>query len=86
MTILKTLTTRLGKMKPFEDNYSEVKEPLKNSMLVCDRWIECCHNLTGRLWKSSQVHLWENEPFVPISIVKYGKRLNEASFAIKCNL
>ena len=78
MTILKALLNKLTKIKVFEDNFSEVKELLKHSIAVCERWIECCHGLTARLWKASQTHKWENEPFVPTSIVKYAKRLNEA--------
>ena len=77
MTILKALLNKLSKIKPFSDNFSEVKESLKHSIAACDRWIEFCHNLTGRIWKSSQTHKWENEEFVPTSIVKYCQRLNE---------
>jgi dynein heavy chain 2 len=77
MTILKSLLNRLAKVKPFDDNYGEVKELLKNALLVCDRWIECCQTLSGRLWKSSQAHKWEDDEFVPTSVVKYAKRLNE---------
>jgi len=77
MTILKALLNKLTKIKIFEDNFNEVKELLKHSISVCERWIECCHSLTGRLWKASQTHKWENDEFIPISIVKYCKRLNE---------
>ena len=82
MTILKALLNKLSKIKPFLDNFSEVKESLKHSIAVCDRWIEFCHNLTGRIWKSSQTHKWENEEFVPTSIVKYCQRLNEVFLQI----
>lgn len=77
MTILKALLSKLAKVKPFEDNFSDVKEALKHSIAVCDRWIETCQNLTARLWKRSQTHKWENEPFNPTIIEKYCKRLNE---------
>lgn len=77
MTILKALLNKLGKFKVFEDNFSDVKENLKHAISVCDRWIECCFNLTGRLWKSSQTHKWTNDEYIPISIVKYCKRLTE---------
>ncbi len=76
-TFLKALLTKLSRFKVFEDNFSDVKENLKHSISVCDRWIECCHSLTGRLWKSSQTHKWENGEFVPVSIVKYQKRISE---------
>lgn len=77
MTILKALLNRLTKIKVFEDNFSEVKELLKHSIAVCERWIECCHNLTGLYWRKSPTHKWEDDEFVPTSIVKYCKRLNE---------
>jgi hypothetical protein len=83
MTILKALLSKLTKIKVFEDNFGEVKDLLKHSIGVCERWIECCHSLTARLWKASQTHKWENEPFVPTSIVKYSKRLNEVGFIIE---
>lgn len=79
MTILKALLNKLSKIKVFEDNFGEVKELLKYSIAVCERWIECCYGLTGRLWKASQNHKWENEEFIPTSIVKYCKRLNEVN-------
>lgn len=77
MTILKALLNKLTKIKPFTDSFTDVKEALKHSIAVCDRWIECCFNLTARIWKSSQTHRWENEEFSPTSIIKYCKRLNE---------
>jgi hypothetical protein len=77
MSILRALLNKLSKIKPFEDSYSEVKEALKHSINVCERWIQCCHNLTGRIWKASQTHKWEDERFSPVSIVEYCKRLNE---------
>lgn len=79
MSILRALLNRLAKVKAFEafNNYSEIKEALKHAINVCERWIECCHNLTGRIWKSSQTHKWENEKFSPVAIVEYGKRLTE---------
>ena len=77
MTILKSLLNKLSKLKVFEDNFSDVKECLKHSINVCDRWIECCYSLTARLWKSSQTHKWNNEEFLPTSIIKYGQRLSE---------
>lgn len=77
MTILKALLNKLSKLKPFEDSYTDVKELLKHSISVCERWIEVCYNLTARIWKQSRAHKWENDPFVPESIEKYCKRLNE---------
>lgn len=79
MSILRALLNKLTKIKPFEDNYSEVKESLKHAINVCERWIECCHYLTGRMWKVSQTHKWENEIFSPVPIVEYNKRLKEVS-------
>lgn len=77
MTILKSLLNKLSKIKPFQDNFSDVKESLKHSISVCERWIETCINLTGRIWKRSQTHKWENEPFNATSIEKYNKRLSQ---------
>ncbi len=76
-TILKALLGKLGRFKVFEDSFGEVKENLKHAISVCDRWVECCRGLTGRLWRSSQTHKWESEEFVPVSIVKYQKRISE---------
>jgi dynein heavy chain 2 len=76
MTILKSLLNKLLKIKPFEVNFSEVKELLKHAIAVCDRWIECCHNLY-RVWKSNQTHRWDSDEYVPTSIIKYCRRLNE---------
>ena len=77
MTILKAILNKLSKMRVFEDNFSDVKEVLKHSMSVCDRWIECCRNLTATIWKSCQYNKWEGKEFVPTSIVSYSKRLSE---------
>jgi hypothetical protein len=79
VTILKAILNKLAKIKVFEDNFSDVKDNLKHAVAVCDRWMECCFNLTARLWKSSQTHKWANEEFVPTSIFKYCKRLNEVT-------
>lgn len=77
MTILKAILNKLSKVEPFKGDYSQVKESLKHAINICERWIECCHNLTGRLWKASRTHQWENERFSPVSIVGYQKRLAE---------
>lgn len=82
MTILKALLNRLTKIKPFEDDYSEVKESLKHAIYVCERWTECCHNLTGRIWKMCQTNKWENDRYSPIAIIEYNKRLNE----VRCSI
>jgi dynein heavy chain 2 len=65
-------------MKPFEEPLfvSEVKEPLKQAIAVCDRWAECCQNM-WRVWRSSTTHRWDGEPYTPTAIIKYGQRLNE---------
>ena len=49
MTILKALLNKLSKIKPFSDNFSEVKESLKHSIAVClcmflypHAWISKC--------------------------------------------
>lgn len=77
MSILKALLNRLAKVKPFEDTYSDVKEPLKHAINVCESWTESCHNLTGRNWKASKTHKWENDRYTPVAIFEYGKRLAE---------
>ena len=77
MALLKGLLNKLSKIKVFEDNYSDVKEALKHSIAVSDRWIECCHNLTARLWYSSKTHKWSGDEFIPSSMVKYSQRLHE---------
>lgn len=76
MTILKSLLNKLLKINPFEDSFGDVKELLKHALAVCDRWIECCHNLY-RMWKSCPTHRWESEEYSPTSIKKYRKRVNE---------
>jgi dynein heavy chain 2, cytosolic len=80
MTILKTIISRLTKIKPFEDDFFAVKEPLKHSIHVCQRWIECCHSLTKRIWPASDHHRWEGEEYRPNSIINYLKRIEEVTF------
>lgn len=77
VTILKALLNKLAKIKPFDDSFSDVKDSLRHAIAVSERWMECCFNLTARLWRSSQTHKWVNDEFVPTSILKYCKRLNE---------
>lgn len=79
MTLLKCILNKLAKLRPFEDNFNDVKDQLKHSIIVCERWIECCHNLTRRIWRSCPRNRWENDEFVPTSIVRYCKRLNEVT-------
>lgn len=76
MTILKALLSKLERIQPFKGDYGEVKEALKHAMIVCERWIECCHNLTGRIWRKQKNH-WEGDRFSPVSIIGYHKRLSE---------
>lgn len=77
MALLKTIQVKLGKSKVFEDSFVEVKEALKNSIGICERWSDCCKILTKNFWKEYSAHKWSGDEFVPISINKYGQRLKE---------
>lgn len=83
MTILKAVQNKLTKVKVFEDAYMDVKEALKNGISACERWTECCRNLTKSYWKNYGPHTWDGGEFVPKSVVNFSKRLREVLGSIE---
>jgi dynein heavy chain 2 len=77
MTFLKAIQRKLSTVKPFEDPFIDVKEVLKSSIIVCERWSDCCKILTKNFWKTFTPHKWSGDEFVPVTIVKFCQRLKE---------
>ncbi len=77
MVFLKVIQKKHTNLKPFEDPFIDVKEVLKNSITVCERWSDCCKILTKNFWKAFAPHKWNGDEFQPITVMKFCQRLRE---------
>ncbi|KFP28061.1 Cytoplasmic dynein 2 heavy chain 1, partial [Colius striatus] len=68
---------KLAALNLWEDVFHSVKENLKAGILICEQWVSACEYLTGQLWQRYTLHPWKNEKYVPESLAKLGKRLDE---------
>ncbi|KAJ6633478.1 hypothetical protein lerEdw1_014502, partial [Lerista edwardsae] len=68
---------KLGTLNLWEDAFHIVKENLKAGIMICEQWVAACDHLTGQLWQRYTPHLWQNEKYVPETLGKLGKRLEE---------
>ncbi|KAM9321467.1 cytoplasmic dynein 2 heavy chain 1 [Gastrophryne carolinensis] len=67
----------LGALNLWTDPFSGVKENLRAGITVCEQWTVACEHLTGQLWRRYTPHPWKKEKYVPESVHKLGKRLEE---------
>ncbi len=77
MAFLKAIQKKLSNSKPFDDPFIDVKDLLKSSITVCERWSDCCKILTRNFWKTFVPHKWNGDEFAPVSILKFCQRLKE---------
>uniref|UniRef100_A0A452I6Q6 Uncharacterized protein n=1 Tax=Gopherus agassizii TaxID=38772 RepID=A0A452I6Q6_9SAUR len=68
---------KMGTLNLWEDAFHIVKENLKAGIMICEQWVAACDHLTGQLWQRYTPHLWKSEKYVPESLDKLGKRLDE---------
>uniref|UniRef100_A0ABM5FWF4 Cytoplasmic dynein 2 heavy chain 1 n=2 Tax=Agamidae TaxID=81953 RepID=A0ABM5FWF4_9SAUR len=68
---------KLGTFNLWEDSFHIVKENLKAGIMICEQWVSACDHLTGQLWQRYTPHLWQAEKYVPETLSKLGKRLEE---------
>ncbi|XP_038236236.1 cytoplasmic dynein 2 heavy chain 1 isoform X1 [Dermochelys coriacea] len=61
----------------WEDAFHIVKENLKAGIMICEQWVAACDHLTGQLWQRYTPYPWKIEKYVPESLDKLGKRLDE---------
>lgn len=70
---------KLGTLNLWEDSFHTVKENLKAGIIICEQWVAACDHLTGQLWQRYTPHLWRGEKYIPETLGKLGKRLEEVS-------
>ncbi|XP_015268586.1 PREDICTED: cytoplasmic dynein 2 heavy chain 1 [Gekko japonicus] len=68
---------KLGTLNLWEDAFHIVKENLKAGIMICEQWVAACDHLTGQLWQRYTPHLWQGEKYIPETLGKLGKRLEE---------
>ncbi|XP_053164065.1 cytoplasmic dynein 2 heavy chain 1 isoform X1 [Hemicordylus capensis] len=68
---------KLGTLNLWEDSFHIVKENLKAGISICEQWVAACDHLTGQLWQRYTPHLWQDEKYVPETLGKLGRRLEE---------
>lgn len=61
----------------WEDAFHIVKENLKAGIMICEQWVAACDHLTGQLWQRYTPYPWKSEKYVPETLDKLGKRLDE---------
>lgn len=70
---------KLGTLNLWEDSFHTVKENLKAGIIICEQWVAACDHLTGQLWQRYTPHIWRGEKYIPETLGKLGKRLEEVS-------
>ncbi|KAG8136946.1 hypothetical protein E2320_005491 [Naja naja] len=68
---------KLGTLNLWEDSFHTVKENLKAGIIICEQWVAACDHLTGQLWQRYTPHIWRGEKYIPETLGKLGKRLEE---------
>ncbi|OXB57863.1 hypothetical protein ASZ78_016437 [Callipepla squamata] len=68
---------KLGTLNLWEDAFHVVKENIKAGILICEQWVSACEYLTGQLWQRYTLHQWKNEKYIPESLIRLCKRLDE---------
>lgn len=68
---------KLGTLNLWEDAFHVVKENMKAGITICEQWVAACDHLTGQLWQRYTPHLWQNKKYVPETLDRLGKRLEE---------
>ncbi|XP_070553238.1 cytoplasmic dynein 2 heavy chain 1-like isoform X2 [Ptychodera flava] len=70
---------KLGSLDLWRDPFHKVKEALRSSIAICERWVAACETLTVQFWKRYTPHQWKGEKYVPEGLVNLGARLEEVS-------
>uniref|UniRef100_A0A670Y532 Dynein cytoplasmic 2 heavy chain 1 n=1 Tax=Pseudonaja textilis TaxID=8673 RepID=A0A670Y532_PSETE len=68
---------KLGTLNLWEDSFHTVKENLKAGIIICEQWVAACDHLTGQLWQRYTPHIWRGDKYIPETLGKLGKRLEE---------
>ncbi|XP_066286377.1 cytoplasmic dynein 2 heavy chain 1-like isoform X1 [Branchiostoma lanceolatum] len=57
--------------------YASVRESLRLSLSICERWISACDSLTSTWKQHSPLHPWQGDKFVPEALEQFKARLEE---------
>ncbi|XP_074649972.1 cytoplasmic dynein 2 heavy chain 1-like [Tubulanus polymorphus] len=61
----------------WKGQFSKVRDALRASHTICDRWMTSCETLTTQFWKRYGPHAWKGDKFVPETVIQLGTRLEE---------
>eukprot|EP00727_Mastigamoeba_balamuthi_P008592 m51a1_g4355 putative cytoplasmic dynein 2 heavy chain 1 (4311) ;mRNA; f:228679-242475 len=77
--IIRFLQSSLGAMDIWRDPFSTVREQIRRSLHLIEKWISVTDVLTTQLWPGYQPHKWVGRKFVDESIAAFKERLEEVS-------
>jgi dynein heavy chain 2 len=76
------LVAQIGSLKLWTDSFSNVRDPLRKAVLVCQNWTSVTDTLTSKFWKSFDKHTWAGKKYEDEDLVLLGQRIDEI-FAIR---
>jgi hypothetical protein len=74
--LIRYIQHKLGDLDLWKGPYGRVKEWLRASMAMCERFSNTCTTLTG-LWKRCGNNQWDGDSFSPESLATFSTRLKE---------
>ena len=78
-SLIRYVQLKLSELDIWNGPYGQVKEVLKTSHSICERWVQACDMLTVQFWKRYGPHPWKGPKFVPENLAQLAKRLEEVT-------
>lgn len=73
--ILNGIQNSLSKYDVINDSVSNVLDPLRCGLQVCENLISTFDTLTVRLWPNVSTNRWDGEPFTSLQLINLAERL-----------
>uniref|UniRef100_H2ZEZ6 Cytoplasmic dynein 2 heavy chain 1 n=1 Tax=Ciona savignyi TaxID=51511 RepID=H2ZEZ6_CIOSA len=61
----------------WESSFIPVRESLRQSVSLCDRWVNLAATLTSRLWKQYPSHPWKSGKYKAVNVINSMNRFQE---------